>query len=71
MLLQLIFPKKSAWQDLGLYEINGNYYLLQMRFRLDNNKKEFRKVHLAFVNDYTQKERIYNAVLDNNAVTTT
>mgnify|MGYP000704706204 CR=1 FL=1 len=63
---KILFPKKSAWIDIGFCDNQGNYHLLQMRYRLDNNKKEFRKVKIGFVNDHTQKDCIYECVLANS-----
>lgn len=60
-------PAKSNWIDVGLYESSGYYKLIQMRYRLDNNKKYFRTVSLGFVNDYRSKEDIYNEVLKHNS----
>ena len=33
-------PKKSKWIDVGMYDKTGYYKLIQMRYRIDNNKKE-------------------------------
>lgn len=46
-----LFSKKSNWIDVGMYDKSGYYKLVQMRYRLDNNKKSFRTVSLGFVND--------------------
>jgi hypothetical protein len=62
-LINFIFPKKSKWIDVYMFETSGKYNLIQMRYRLDNNKKEFRTASIGFVNDYTVKSKIYNAVL--------
>lgn len=64
-ILNLFFPKKTKWIDIHVYDSSGYYKLIQMRYRLDNNKKEFRTVNIGFVNDYTVKLKIYNAVLSN------
>lgn len=58
-----IFPKKSKWIDIYMFEVSGKYKLIQMRYRLDNNKKEFRITSIGFVNDYTVKLKIYENVL--------
>jgi hypothetical protein len=61
--MRSIFPKKSKWIDISMFEDGGNYKLIQMRHRLDNNKKEFRTASIGFVNDYTVKLKIYENVL--------
>jgi hypothetical protein len=61
--MQSIFPKKSKWTDIYIFEDSGRYKLIQMRYRLDNNKKEFRIASIGFVNDYTVKLKIYENVL--------
>lgn len=61
--MRSIFPKKSKWIDIYMFEDIGKYKLIQMRYRLDNNKKEFRTASIGFVNDYTVKLKIYENVL--------
>lgn len=61
--LAAVFPKKSKWIDIYMFEDSGKYKLIQMRYRLDNNKKEFRTASIGFVNDYTVKLKIYENVL--------
>lgn len=61
--MRSIFPKKSNWIDIYMFESSGYYKLIQMRYRLDNNKKEFRTASIGFVNDYTVKLKIYENVL--------
>jgi hypothetical protein len=61
--MRSIFPKKSNWIDISMFEDMGSYKLIQMRYRLDNNKKEFRTASIGFVNDYTVKLKIYENVL--------
>jgi hypothetical protein len=61
--MRSIFPKKSNWIDIYMFENSGKYKLIQMRYRLDNNKKEFRTASIGFVNDYTVKLKIYENVL--------
>lgn len=65
-ILNYFFPKKTKWIDIYMYDRNGHYKLIQMRYTLDNNKKEFRTVDVGFVNDFTVKLKIYDAVLSNN-----
>ena len=62
-ILNYFFPKKSKWIDIYLYDDSGHYKLIQMRYRLDNNKKQFRTALIGFVNDYTVKQQIYDNVL--------
>ena len=61
--MRSIFPKKSKWIDIYMFEESGKYKLIQMRYRLDNNKKEFRTASIGFVNDFTVKLKIYENVL--------
>jgi hypothetical protein len=61
--MRSVFPKKSNWIDIYMFENSGKYKHIQMRYRLDNNKKEFRTVSIGFVNDYTVKLKIYENVL--------
>jgi len=61
--LKTLFPKKSKWIDIYMFEVSGKYKLIQMRYRLDNNKKEFRTASIGFINDYTVKLKIYENVL--------
>ena len=58
-----IFPKKSKWIDINMFDDKGKYKLIQMRYRLDNNKKEFRIIPVGFVNDHTVKLKIYENIL--------
>lgn len=57
---QFFFPEKSKWFDISCFECEGTYRLIQMRYRLDNNKKQFRIAKIGFVNDPSQKSGIYN-----------
>lgn len=61
--MRRIFPKKSKWIDIYMFERSGEYNLIQMRYRLDNNKKEFRIASIGFVNDYAVKLKIYENIL--------
>ena len=63
IIYNFLFPKKSKWIDIYMYENQGIYKLIQMRYRLDNNKKEFRIATIGFVNDYTVKPKICENVL--------
>lgn len=65
-LLSFLFPEKSKWTDVYMFDSSGHYKLIQMRHRLDNNAKEFRTASIGFVNDYTVKETIYKSVLQPN-----
>jgi hypothetical protein len=60
-------PAKSKWIDVGMYDHNGYYKLVQMRFRLDNNKKEFRTVSLGFINAYEYRQKLFAGILSHNA----
>ena len=62
-ILKTLFPEKCKWIDVGMYDKFGHYKLVQMRYRLDNNKKEFRTASIGFINDYTVKLKIYENVL--------
>ena len=64
-ILNYLFPKKSKWIDIYMFDRSGHYKLIQMRVRLDNNKKEFRIADIGFVNDFTVKLKIYESVLSN------
>lgn len=59
-----LFPKKTKWIDVGLFDLNGHYKLIQMRKRIDNNKKKFRIVKIGFVNDYVRREVIFENILE-------
>lgn len=50
-----------------MFDSSGHYKLIQVRHRLDNNKKQFRTASIGFVNDYTVKQRIYEAVIGKGA----
>ena len=62
-----LFPKKSKWHDIGIYDKFGEYLLIQLRCGLDNNKKEFRTVSMGFVNDHVIKQDLFKAVLSVNS----
>ena len=62
-ILNFFFPEKSKWIDIYMFENEGRYKLIQMRYRLDNNKKEFRIASVGFVNDYTVRSKIYENIL--------
>ena len=61
-----LFPKKSKWIDVGMYDRTGHYKLIQMRYRLDNNKKQFRTVSLGFVNDFQIRSNLFKNIQDSN-----
>lgn len=46
-----------------MFDQDGHYKLIQMRYRLDNNKKEFRTTSIGFVNDHTVKHIIFEKSL--------
>jgi len=66
-LKEFFFPAKSKWIDVGMYEHSGYYKLVQMRYRLNNNKKEFRKASMGFINDPYNKEKLFSNTLKHNA----
>jgi len=66
-IIKFLFPPKSHWIDVATYDSSGYYYHVQMRYRLDNNKKEFRKVKIGFVNDFSIKAELYQSIKKNNA----
>lgn len=65
---KLITPNRSKWTDVGMYDKNGHYKLVQMRWRLDNNKKSFRTVTLGFVNDYENKPELFRKIKSFNCM---
>lgn len=62
-----LFKIKSKWIDIGMYDYAGYYKLVQMRFRLDNNKKEFRTVSLGFINAPEYRIDLFKNILSHNA----
>jgi len=64
-IINYLFPNKSKWIDISMFDRDGHYKLIQMRIRLDNNKKEFRIANIGFINDSSVKEKIYESVLSN------
>jgi len=65
-ILKTLFPEKCKWIDVGMYDKGGHYKLVQMRYRLDNNKKEFRTVSLGFVNDYVNRPELFKNIQSSN-----
>jgi hypothetical protein len=59
--------EKSKWIDVGMYDHDGYYKLVQMRFRLDNNEKEFRTTSLGFINSYQYRDDLFKNILAHNA----
>lgn len=68
MIKLFLFPPKSKWVDVGMYDDKGYYKLVQMRIRLDNNKKEFRTVSLGFINAYIYRDELFSKILSLNAI---
>lgn len=66
-MLNWLFPKKSKWIDIGMYDKSGYYKLIQMRFRIDNNKKEFRTVNLGFINNWQIKDQLATNIMTINS----
>lgn len=64
-IINYFIPNKTKWIDIYCFDQSGNYKLLQMRINLKNNKKSFRIANMGFINDYTVKLKIYDAVLSN------
>ena len=64
-IINYLFPNKSKWIDISMFDRDGYYKLIQIRIRLDNNKKEFRIANIGFINDSSVKEKIYESVLSN------
>lgn len=62
-ILRFIFPEYSKWHDIEMFESSGHYNLIQMRYRIDNNKKEFRIAKIGFINDFSKKSEICRKVL--------
>jgi hypothetical protein len=62
-IINYLFPKKSQWFDVGMFEHLGYYKIIQMRYVLSNNKKTFRVVNIGFINVYTQKVEIFKKSL--------
>lgn len=58
-----LFPEKSKWIDIACYDRMGHYYLIQMRYTIDTNRKEFRVAKIGFVNDYIRKPVIFANIL--------
>lgn len=46
-----------------MFEDTGRYKLVQLRYRLDNNRKEFRVACMGFVNDHKQRQALYDNTL--------
>lgn len=60
--------KKSKWIDVSVYDdCKGYYKLVQMRYTLDTNKKEFRNVSMAFMNDQGSRLTLFENVLKHNS----
>ena len=65
-IINYIFPEKSQWFDVAMFDSCGEYKLIQMRYVLKNNKKSFRIVNIGFINDPTQKVNIFNKTMSLN-----
>lgn len=66
-IFEFLFPQKTKWIDLGLFNKSGRYTLVQMRITLKNNKKEYRRTSMGFINDYVEKENLYKASMRHNS----
>lgn len=60
-------PLKSKWIDVGMYDKSGYYKLIQMRYRIDNNRKEFRTISLGMINAYEYKPELFKNILSHNS----
>jgi len=60
--IKWLFPEKSKWVDISCFDRAGKYYLIQMRYKIESHKKEFRIAKMGFINDFTRKPNIYDNV---------
>jgi len=58
-LIKKILGEYSQWIDVGGFDLDGYYYILQMKYNLKTNKKKFRRARMGFINDYQAKQNIY------------
>ena len=63
-LLNTLFPKKSKWFDVGIKDSSGNYTLIQCRYTVKTNKKQFRMVKLGFINMSIPRDELFNRLQD-------
>jgi hypothetical protein len=63
-LLEFLFPKKSKWFDVGIKDSSGYYNLIQCRYTLKTNKKQFRTVRLGFINLSIPRDMLYDRLQD-------
>lgn len=61
-----LFSGSSNWIDVGMYDTDGHYKLVQMKYRLSDNKKSFRTVTLGFINDFASKNELFENVQEYN-----
>jgi len=59
--------KWSKWIDTGAFEVNGRYYLMQMRFDKETNKKQFKRRRMGWVNDYVNAPKLFENAMKHNA----
>ena len=64
--LDQIFNKYSKWIDIQVIEHAGNFYLIQMKIRVNDNKKIFRKKKIAFVNNQNYEGIVRANILEHN-----
>jgi hypothetical protein len=57
-----LFPQYSKWIDVGIKDIEGNYTLIQYRYRIRDNKKQFKTRRIGFVNDSIDPQLILNKI---------
>ena len=59
--------KWSKWIDIGTFEVNGRYYLMQMRFDKETNKKQFKRRSMGWVNDHVNAPKLFENAMKHNA----
>jgi hypothetical protein len=57
----------SKWVDVGCFEVSGRYYLMQMQYDLETNKKRFRRAKMGWVNDYAHRPELFENAKKYNA----
>jgi hypothetical protein len=61
-LLEVIFPEKSKWFDVGIKDSSGYYTLIQCRYVIKTNKKQFRTVRMGFINLSIPRDVLYDRI---------
>jgi len=52
----------SQWNDVGIKENQGWYSLVQVKYRLSDNKKVFRTTKIGFISQSISKESIFSTL---------